>query len=166
MKRLPLIFLLGVSLAACSQKDSQGGGDEINDSTSPLHLLQPDYTTPYGQLAPDSVRADIDRVFSYVDAVTPAKVVDGAGNEITDYTNLPDDAMLNQGTFRLTSYEWGVMYKALLAASEMLGDPKYKAYVSDRVGFLAKVAPAFAEWSKRTGTVSYTHLTLTTKLEV
>lgn len=151
MKRLPLILILGVSLAACSQKDSKGGGEEINDSTSPLHLLQPDYSTPYGQLNPDSVRADIDRVFAYVDAVTPAKVVDGEGNEITELSNLPEDAMLNQGTFRLTSYEWGVMYKALLAASELLDDPKYKAYVSDRVGFLAKAAPAFAEWSKRTG---------------
>lgn len=151
MKRLPIIMLLGVSLAACSHKDSQGGGEEINDSTSPLHLLQPDYTTPYGQLNPDSVRADVDRVFAYIDAVTPAKVVDGEGNEIVELVNLPEDAKLNQGTFRLTSYEWAVMYKALLDASRLIGDPKYKAYVTDRVGFLAKAAPAFAEWAQRTG---------------
>ncbi|MDE5649459.1 MAG: hypothetical protein K2I35_00365 [Duncaniella sp.] len=152
MKRTSLILAAGVALAACSCSD--GGGkkaEEINDSTSPLHLLQPDYTTPYGALSVDSVRATVDRVFAYIDSVTPAKVVDGEGNTVTDLTRLPDDAKLNQGTFRLTSYEWGVMYKALLAASELLDDPKYKAYVTDRVGFLADNAPAFAELAQRTG---------------
>lgn len=142
----------GVALAACSCSD--GGGkkaEEINDSTTPLHLLQPDYTTPYGALDTDSVRATVDRVFAYIDRVTPAKVVDDEGNTVTDLSRLPDDAKLNQGTFRLTSYEWGVMYKALLAASKLLDDPKYKAYVTDRIGFLANTAPAFAELAKRTG---------------
>ena len=152
MKRFSLILAAGVALAACSCSDGAGKkAEEINDSTSPLHLLQPDYTTPYGALSSDSVRATVDRVFAYIYEVTPAKVVDGEGNTVTDLAHLPDDAKLNQGTFRLTSYEWGVMYKALLAASQLLDDPKYKAYVSDRVGFLADNAPAFAELAKRTG---------------
>jgi|GEM_PF-6374009 len=41
---------------------------------------------------------------------------------------LSEGSKLNQGTFRLTSYEWGVMYDALLAASEILNDSKYAAY--------------------------------------
>ena len=96
--------------------------EEINDSTTPLHLLQPDYTTPYGQLTSDSVKADIDRVFAYIDAVTPAKMTDGK---------------VNPGTYRLTSYEWGVMYDALLDAAAITGDKRYADYVSDRIGFLA-----------------------------
>ncbi|MCM1020779.1 MAG: glycoside hydrolase family 88 protein [Muribaculum sp.] len=125
---------------------------EVNDSTSPLHLLQPEYTMPYGQLKADSIRATIDRVFNYIAEVTPAKVVDSLGNEITDLTSpLPEGAKLNQGTYRLTSYEWGVMYDALLEASRLLGDSKYQDYVVDRVSFLSRMAPAFTELAQRTG---------------
>ena len=142
-----------LALASCSGNTDTGkaAADEINDSTTPLHLLQPDYATPYGQLTSDSVKAQVDRVFDYIASVTPAKVVNKDGSEVTDLTNLPDSAMLNQGTYRLTSYEWGVTYKALLDAARTLGDKRYSDYVSDRVGFLAKVAPAFIAQAERTG---------------
>lgn len=150
MSRINIFLLSGLVLASCSS-NKQPKEVEINDSTTPLHLLQPDYTTPYKVLSVDSVKADIDRVFSYIDSVTPARVVNEEGEVIYDLTNLPDDAKLNQGTYRLTSYEWGVMYMALLDAYNTLGDAKYKDYVSDRIGFLAKAAPAFAELASRTG---------------
>lgn len=150
MSRINIFLLSSLVLASCSS-NKQPKEVEINDSTTPLHLLQPDYTTPYKVLSVDSVKADIDRVFSYIDSVTPARVVNEEGEVINDLTNLPDDAKLNQGTYRLTSYEWGVMYMALLDAYNTLGDAKYKDYVSDRIGFLAKAAPAFAELASRTG---------------
>lgn len=150
MSRINIFLLSGLVLASCSS-NKQPKEVEINDSTTPLHLLQPDYTTPYKVLSVDSVKAYIDRVFSYIDSVTPARVVNEEGEVIDDLTNLPDDAKLNQGTYRLTSYEWGVMYMALLDAYNTLGDAKYKDYVSDRIGFLAKAAPAFAELVSRTG---------------
>lgn len=144
--RLAVVALL-VSLCGCRPAQQ----NDINDSTTPLHLLAPDYVTPYGQLNPQTVKADIDRVFAYIDECTPARVVTESGEVVTDFTRLPDDAKLNQGTYRLTSYEWAVTYMALLDASAVLKDAKYKEYVSDRVGFLAKVAPAFAELAGRTG---------------
>lgn len=150
MSRINIFLLSGLVLASCSS-NKQPKEVEINDSTTPLHLLQPDYTTPYKVLSVDSVKADIDHVFSYIDSVTPARVVNEEGEVIDDLTNLPDGAKLNQGTYRLTSYEWGVMYMALLDAYNTLGDAKYKDYVSDRIGFLAKAAPAFAELASRTG---------------
>lgn len=150
MSRINIFLLSGLVLASCSS-NKQPKEVEINDSTTPLHLLQPDYTTPYKVLSVDSVKADIDRVFSYIDSVTPARVVNEEGEVIDNLTNLPDDAKLNQGTYRLTSYEWGVMYMALLDAYNTLGDAKYKDYVSDRIGFLAKAAPTFAELASRTG---------------
>lgn len=150
MSRINIFLLSGLVLASCSS-NKQPKEVEINDSTTPLHLLQPDYTTPYKVLSVDSVKADIDRVFSYIDSVTPARVVNEEGEVIDDLTNLPDGAKLNQGTYRLTSYEWGVMYMALLDAYNTLGDAKYKDYVSDRIGFLAKAAPAFSELASRTG---------------
>lgn len=125
MKRTAIAILAISMLAACSDKDQKAAEDEINDSTTPLHLLQPDYKTPYGQLSPDSVKADIDRVFAYIDEVTPAKMTDGK---------------VNQGTYRLTSYEWGVMYDALLDAAKITGDKRYSDYVSERIAFLASEA--------------------------
>ena len=107
---------------------------------------------PYAKLESDSIRATIDRIFNYISSVTPAKVVDSLGNEITDLSSpLPEGAKLNQGTYRLTSYEWGVMYDALLEASQLLGDSKYQDYVTDRISFLSKMAPAFSELAERTG---------------
>lgn len=151
MSRINIFLLSGLLVLASCSSNKQPKEVEINDSTTPLHLLQPDYTTPYKVLSVDSVKADIDRVFSYIDSVTPARVVNEESEMIDDLTNLPDDAKLNQGTYRLTSYEWGVMYMALLDAYNTLGDAKYKDYVSDRIGFLAKAAPAFAELASRTG---------------
>ena len=128
MSKYYLIGLAALALASCAQKQDAAEEVEINDSTTPLHLLQPDYKTPYGKLSADTVKADIDRVFAYIDAVTPAKMTDGK---------------VNQGTYRLTSYEWGVMYDALLDAAAITGDKRYSDYVSDRIGFLAREADNF-----------------------
>lgn len=106
MSKYYLIGLAALAMAACTQKQEAAPEEEINDSTTPLHLLTPDYKTPYGQLNADSVKADVDRVFAYINAVTPAKMTDGK---------------VNQGTYRLTSYEWGVMYDALLDAAAITG---------------------------------------------
>ncbi len=151
MTNKALILLAALALTSCGKTTAPQQEEEINDSTSPLHLLKPDYKTPYGELDTDSVKADVDRVFAYVYAVTPARVVNEAGEEITDYTNLPDDAKLNQGTYRLTSYEWGVMYSALLEASKNLNDPKYRDYALSRIKFLNEVAPAFKAQGERLG---------------
>lgn len=119
--------------------------EEINDTKTPLHLLKPDYKTPYGEFKAEDVKADLDRVFAYIDAVTPGMVYDKNGKPVKDLNKIPSGAYLNQGTFRLTSYEWGVLYQALLDASEILGDPKYRDYVVDRMGVLAKAAPGFGK---------------------
>lgn len=120
-----IALLTLVALVACGNEGQKANEEEINDSTTPLHLLTPNYKTPYGQLNPDTVKADIDRVFAYIDEVTPAKMTDGK---------------VNQGTYRLTSYEWAVMYDALLDAANITGDKRYAEYVSDRIRFLAEEA--------------------------
>lgn len=132
MKKTSTAILSLLLLASCGKSAGNAGEQEINDSTTPLHLLQPDYKTPYGQLSPDTVKADIDRVFAYIEAVTPAKMTDGK---------------VNQGTYRLTSYEWAVMYDALLDAARITGDKRYSDYVSDRIRFLASEADKTADAS-------------------
>jgi len=128
MRQSAIFTAIALSLCACGKQAETGQCEEINDSTTPLHLLKPDYKTPYGTLSADSVKADIDRVFAYISEVTPAKMTDGK---------------VNQGTYRLTSYEWGVMYDALLDATRITGDSKYADYVSDRIGFLAREADTY-----------------------
>lgn len=152
MKRILYLAAAGcMLLGSCSGKQSAAAEEEINDSKTPLHLLRPDYAMPYGVLDPDTVKADVDRVFAYVESVTPAKVVDENGNTVEDLTNLPDSAELHKGTYRLTSYEWGVAYMAMLDAAEAFGDPKYRDYVIDRVGFLGKAAPGFTKLAEKIG---------------
>lgn len=153
MKKYTLYFSLGLLSAAlfsCAKadKDTAVQEQEINDSTTPLHLLKPDYKTPYGELTAEEIQAVIDRVFHYIDSVTPPKVVNEAGETLTDYANLPDDAKVNQGTFRLTSYEWGVTYQALLDLAKTLNDPKYKDYAVTRFRFLNDITPAFTARNK------------------
>ncbi len=150
MKKEILLLGFPLLLASCVVKTKEGK-EEINDTTTPLHLLKPDYKNPYGEINPSEVRKDIDRIFNYIDAVTPAKIVDENGTEITNLTILPDSARLNQGTFRLGSYEWGVTYIALLRAAQLLNKPEYKNYVTSRIKFLAETGPAFMALAEKTG---------------
>lgn len=117
---------------------------EINDSNTPLHLMQPDYVTPYGIPTVESIKDKMDLILNYLEECTPARIVDAAtGAEVTDWLNLPDSARLHQGDFRLTSYEWGVTYAAMVAAAEATGDAAYRDYMSNRINMIATVMPHF-----------------------
>lgn len=141
-------LVAAVCLAACTPKAETAQEPEVNDMTTPLHLLQPDYKTPYGALTAEEVKAKLDLVFNYIDANTPMRVLDSAGNEVTDYTQIPHGATLEKGAFRIASYEWGVTYQALLDAAEVTGDERYAEYVSKRFRFLSQVAPGFLQLYK------------------
>lgn len=115
-----------------------------NDATSPLHAMQPDYKTKYGQPQKEEVKAVLDRIFTYLDAVTPAAVINRQSNEtITDYSKIDTNSILKLGDFRLTSYEWGVTYGAMLKVTEATGDAKYLNYTKQRFNFLQQIAPYF-----------------------
>lgn len=97
--------------------------------TTPLHLLKPDYKVPYGETTKADVKAALDRIFKYVDEQTPCGV--------------QEDGTLKRGAFRIGSYEWGITYQALLAASQVTGDSKYADYVQKRFQFVREQYPRF-----------------------
>mgnify|MGYP002861340374 CR=1 FL=1 len=101
-----------------------------NDATAPLHLMKPAYKIPYGVPKAEEVKATMDRIKNYLDATTFMEL-DETGK------------MLRRGTFRLTSYEWGVTYSAMLRAGEVTGDKSYTQYAIDRMEYLARLAPDF-----------------------
>ena len=125
MKRIIplLIALLPLSMPLQAQQVQ-------NDATAPLHLMRPAYRYDYGLVSPAEVKATIDRIRDYITSHT--------------YTELDETGkQLRRGDFRLTSYEWGVTYSAMLRASELTGDPSYRDYALRCMRFLAKQAPAF-----------------------
>lgn len=142
-----LLFMAGLGTHA--QKKNV-----VNDSNTPLHLLQPEYKVPYGELSVKDIKSDMDRILHYLEANTPARVVDKkSGKVITDYNKLNVNSQLERGAFRLASYEWGVTYSAMLTAAETTGDQAYSDYVKDRFTFLAEVAPHFRRVLEKEGDV-------------
>jgi rhamnogalacturonyl hydrolase YesR len=122
---------------------------KANDSTTPLHLLQPDYPVPYGQPKTADVVKVVDRVYTYLNAVTPMEVVDKQTKQtIIDLSKFNPNAIIKPGDFRLTSYEWGVTFAGMLLASQATGDPRYAAYTNQRLTFLNSLRPYFSEQVK------------------
>ena len=163
--RISSMAILATLLSACGAPQEQTGKEAvINDSNTPLHLMQPEYKTPYGVITVEEVKEDMDRILRYLESCTPTRVVnEKTGETITDYANMGPDAQLERGTFRLASYEWGVTYSAMLAAAEATGDQAYENYVINRFNFLAEVAPYFRtfctqEFSYYLLLISYTYI--------
>jgi rhamnogalacturonyl hydrolase YesR len=135
-----VVALLGTMTLSAQTKNA----GEINDFNTPLHLLQPDYPVPYGTVTEEGIKQALDRVFTFLDEATPARVIDReTKEEISDYRRIGANAQLQQGAFRLASYEWGVTYSGMLEVARATGDKRYFQYVYDRFKLLAEVAPHF-----------------------
>lgn len=126
------------------------------DATTPLHLLKPDYPMPYGVPKREDVTATLNRVFTYLDGVTPIGFVDERTGAAVDAANLDDHTILARGDFRIVSYEWGVTYAGMLHAAESTGDKRYLDYVEKRLGFIAdstskikKTPGKYSEWEAK-----------------
>jgi rhamnogalacturonyl hydrolase YesR len=114
-----------------------------NDVTTPLHAMKVDYPVPYEAPSKEQVKAILDKIFNYLDAVTPAQMINKqTGETLKDISQLDTNSMVKAGDFRLTSYEWGVTYSAMQRAFETTGDKKYQDYVKTRFDFLAEWVPA------------------------
>lgn len=145
MKKITLFFFLAIALHANSQSKPVQ-----NDVTSPLHALQPNYPTPYGKPQPAAIKVVLDKVFHYLESVTPTGIIDRkSGAEITDFAKIDTNSNIMPGDFRLTSYEWGVTYAGMLNVAAATGDKNYLNYTKQRFDFLQQVAKPFKAVSSK-----------------
>ncbi len=143
-KCLIWVVFWGISQTITAQRNET----KANDSNTPLHLLQPDYPVPYGKVKTDDVLSVLNRIYVYLDAVTPPQYVHAnTGEPINDYTKIDTQTLLKKGDFRIVSYEWGVTYAAMVLATEATGDKRFKEYTDKRLQFLAESAPYFRKFS-------------------
>ena len=144
MKVIRLIFISAMSGLTSHAQVKPG-----TDVTAPLHAMKVDYLTPYEPTSTSDIKKVLDKIFNYLDAVTPAQMVNKkTGALVNDLSTIDTNTIVDQGDFRLTSYEWGVTYSGMLLAAETTGDLKYSNYVKQRFTFLADWIPAVKQLQK------------------
>lgn len=144
------IILLIISFG-CTRNTSD---EAFSDSTVQLHTLQPDYEVPYAVPSEEQIETVISRVFSYLDDVTPMKLVDRNSNaEITDYSLVDSNTILAPGDFRFISYEWGVVYAGMLSLAKVTSVQKYADYAFDRFSYIHEILPYFKTLSQQSADV-------------
>ena len=123
---------------------------KANDSNTPLHLITPDYPVPYGIVKTEEITNVLNRIHGYLNEVTPTNFVNSKTNEIvTDLSKIDENTALQKGDFRIVSYEWGVLYGAMLLSSQATGDARFKDYVEKRLKFIAESVPYFQKTSEQ-----------------
>lgn len=105
-----------------------------------------------GVLSEQDIKADLDRIYTYLNDNTPVKIVDRrSGNEITDLKEIDASSVLARGQFGINTYEWGVTYAALLRVAEVTGDKNYANYTYERLGLIGESYPYFEKVEEETG---------------
>lgn len=116
---------IAISLFSAVFMNTVSAQQPVNDVNTPLHLMKPNYETPYNIPSEDGVKATIDRVLTYLEAEMPTEVKDGK---------------IKTGGLRLTSYEVGVLYNACIDAALRTGDLRYRKFATDRLNLVSGLA--------------------------
>jgi unsaturated rhamnogalacturonyl hydrolase len=147
--KIKCVISCAFMLAALNSSYAQYTTLKGNDSTTPLHLLKPDYPTRYGETKPADVKVVLDRVYSYLNETTPTELIDKTSKAVvTDIRKANANAIFKPGDFRLLSYEWGVTYTGMLEVGKATGDKKYTDYAVKRVNFIADVVSGYKSFMK------------------
>lgn len=128
---------------------SQNISSKNNDATTPLHLLKPAYITPYGETKQADVKAVLDKVYHYLNEVTPYQLIDKSSRQaINNFDNVNSNSVFAAGDFRLISYEWGVTYTGMLEAGTATGDKKFTDYTLNRLSYIGNAVAGFKNYLK------------------
>ena len=142
--RLLSSLLMLAFLFASGCRESKTKTETINDSNTPLHLLQANYATNYGIPDTGEITKVLDRIYTYLDKTTPMQLNNlRTGTEVTDFASIEtkDSLGFEPGDFRLISYEWGVTYAGMLLAGKATGYKKYTDYTTSRMQFILDLYP-------------------------
>jgi rhamnogalacturonyl hydrolase YesR len=147
MKKIISCAIVVVFFVSCTNKTQQP--QAVTDANAPLHLLQPDYDTPYQIPSKDEITRSLMRVLDYLEQTTPVGLIDKeSGEKIYDYKNINLNTIIEPGDFRLNSYEWGVTYAGMLLAGQISGNDGFTKYTASRLSFLSEVRPYFQKAEK------------------
>ncbi len=128
--------------------------ESVTDANTPLHLLQPDYSINYHIPTTNEIEIKMDLILGYLKNSTPFEIIKTTTQEkIEDYNSIDKNCHLKKGDFRLTSYEWGVTYAAMVRMAQVTDDYKYLQYAKERFNFLSEVAPYFQKILQKEGTI-------------
>ena len=131
------LFAFGICTVMSAQK---------TDATAPLHLMQPDYPTPYVIPQKQDIKVVLDRVYTFLDKNSASKIIDAnTKTVITDYRKKNQDIVFEPGAFRLTSYEWGVTYAGMLLAAKATEEKYFADYSNKRIQLIADIAANYDE---------------------
>jgi unsaturated rhamnogalacturonyl hydrolase len=143
------IFIL-LLFSSISPVFAQKNVTKSNDSNTPLHLIKPDYPVLYEIAKIEEIIAALNRIHAYLNEVTPVNFVNSkTGETITDLSKMDENTALRKGDFRIVSYEWGVVYGAMLQAAQATGDVRFKDYVEKRLKFIAESVPYFQKTTEQ-----------------
>ncbi len=138
-------------ITTCFVSFSTTAQQKVNDVNAPLHAMQPNYDVPYTIPTQKTVKDVLDKIFNYLDTVTPPQFINKVTRQVvTDIAKPDTNIIFMPGDFRLTSYEWGVTYAGMLSATAATGDAKFAAYTKKRLEFIAAAAPAFSSLYQQT----------------
>lgn len=139
--RLIIVVISSVIFSGCSQQKKVS---VTSDAKAPLHLLKSDYSMPYGELDSSGIKTKTDIILDYLSLSTPVTLENRLTHKkIINVREIDTLSCISNGDFRIASYEWGVLYSGMLKMAEITGDSKYMDYVTERMKFLATIAPFF-----------------------
>jgi unsaturated rhamnogalacturonyl hydrolase len=137
MCRYPLVMILFLIMRAAPL------AAQAPPSPNPDRLA-PNYPIPYGPATIESIQEVLNRIHSYLEGCTPARVVNYKTKEpVTDFSKLTKDTGIEMGSFPIISYEWGVTYSGMLLAGEATGDARFADYAAKRLKLLAALFPFY-----------------------
>ena len=136
--------VLAVTLLSIAVAHSQAPKEYVAAEAGNPARMTPNYPVPYPPPTVEAITEVLNRVRAFLDANTPARVVNReTGSEIMDFTKPDTNAIVERGLLPLISYEWGVTYSGMLLAFESTGDVRFKDYVATRMKFIVEKTPYF-----------------------
>lgn len=143
IKSAAILIVLLISVKAFPQR--------MTDATCKLHnVLHVDYETSRKAPKAEQVEQVMEKMYVYLDACTPAVLIDKeSGEEIINLKKANENSIIKPVDFRLISYEWGIVYAAMLKAAEVTGDERFAGYTNQRLSFLADLDKTYIEFEKK-----------------